>query len=193
MWREALLADALPCSNAGFPFFAQMSGAFPKFAADNLGEPSLAFSSPTSSREASVPSLSVLGPERTVLGFTAERPQAPGVEEGRRSKAATGVERGWDSLLRAPEDRRGVLGLDTQSREMPGLSHLAFDLGPRPSPINFSGTQVLVFPLLGRRRSIIIFLLHSAYGKRLYVRPLTLLPGSLLRADRSVYWGEQSD
>lgn len=112
------------------------------------GELSLALSSPTSGKEASLASLSLLRAERTALVFTAERPQAPGVKEGRRSKATAGAERGWGSLQRALEDWRGVLGLDTQSREVPSLSHLAFDLGPRPSPTNFSGTQVLVFPVL---------------------------------------------
>lgn len=59
---------------------------------------------------------------------------------------------GWDSLLRAQDTRLGILGLTPQFREMLTLSHLGFNIDPRappfPRPLDFSGAQLVEFPLL---------------------------------------------
>lgn len=65
----------------------------------------------------------------------------------------------------------GVPGPIPQSGEMPS-SHLTFNVGLRPSPTNFSGTQIVVFPLLQRRGSITVFQFRWHLWKDECVRPL---------------------
>lgn len=196
--REARAAHALPCSNSGFFSFAQMPRAFPQIRRNQFGRTglSLAFRRhPQARRSSSHPLLW----ERSAafLVPAAEGLAGPWGWRGgggrRRSQAKTGEETVWDSLPRAPENERGALGPTPPSpREMPRFPHFAFSLVPRPSPTNFSATKVVEFPLLRRletREHGHISTLLAFMERGMYVRPLTLLPGLLVRAHMSVYLG----
>ena len=96
------------------------------------------------------------------------------------------METSWDSLLRAPRT-----GTEFSVQHPCGnrrLSHLAFNLGPFPSPTNFSGTQVVVFILLPATREDNYISTSSAFVERgMGVSPLTLRPGPLFRAHVFAY------
>lgn len=75
-----------------------------------------------------------------------------------------------------------------RSRVMPRLSLLAVNSGPRPSPTNISGIQVVVFSLFPEAREHNYISTSLVFMERgVYVRPLTLRPRLLSRAHISVY------
>lgn len=81
---------------------------------------------------------------------------------GRGSKVRAGAE--------SPKDWHRIL-CPTLLGESPSLSYLAFNLGPRPSPSNFSGTQIVLFLLLPVTRDLIMFLLRWRLRKEEWMLP----------------------